>query len=207
MTFLEDRFPRPPKLGYVSIPRYDVEITTDSAGGEERNRNWSRPLHEYSFTCAALDIDIGEIIEFYHAVGGRAYGFRFRDWNDYLSCRLGQTPTATDQPAVALTATTFQLVKDYTRGALTQRREIRKPVAGTILVAAGGVPQPSGWTLSASTGVITFDEAPSGAVTWGGEFDVPVRFDSDLPIDLNFRSEDGRYVQSVQFTLKELRRP
>jgi hypothetical protein len=41
--------------------------------------------------------------------------------------------------------------------------------------------------------------APAGALTWGGQFDVPVRFDSEFPVEiLNLR------IQSATFTLREL---
>jgi uncharacterized protein (TIGR02217 family) len=61
-------------------------------------------------------------------------------------------------------------------------RTINKPVAGTVLVAVGGVAQSSGWSVDTTTGIVTFTTAPANgaAVTAGFEFDVPVRFDSDL---------------------------
>ena len=40
----------------------------------------------------------------------------------------------------------------------------------------------SGWTLDTTTGVVTFASAPGGGVIIraGFEFDVPVRFDTDM---------------------------
>jgi hypothetical protein len=36
---------------------------------------------------------------------------------------------------------------------------------------------PSGWTADATTGIVTFDDAPdAGNLSWTGEFDIPVRF-------------------------------
>ena len=60
-------------------------------------------------------------------------------------------------------------------------RPIVKPVAGTVRVARGGVEAVSGWSVNATTGVITFAAAPGAGVlvTAGFEFDVPVRFDTD----------------------------
>ena len=48
-------------------------------------------------------------------------------------------------------------------------------------MALGTVEQMSGWTLDATTGLVTFTTAPgSGVIIRAGfEFDVPVRFDSD----------------------------
>ena len=74
-----------------------------------------------------------------------------------------------------------RLSKRYTSGAQTWTRSIAKPVTGTVRIALGTVEQMSGWTLDATTGVVTFTTAPgSGVVIRAGfEFDVPVRFDSD----------------------------
>ena len=206
MDFIETQFPRPPQLGYTSSPRYVVEIEEDAGGRETRNRAWSRPLHDFAFEASAATVDLGAIIEFFHAVGGPAIGFRFKDWNDYTSRRVGQAITPYDQPLVQLTSTTYQLTKQYQVGAATQLREIRKPVAATIVLGRNGAPLLTGWTLNAATGVVTFDVAPTGTLTWGGQFDVPVRFDSEtLPIELDLLGDDGTYVQRTRFTLREIR--
>jgi len=52
-----------------------------------------------------------------------------------------------------------------------------------------------------ATGVVSFTADQSGAVlTWGGEFDVPVRFDSEFPVELL-----DQQIQSVTFALMGLR--
>ena len=78
-------------------------------------------------------------------------------------------------------ATAFQLVKRYASGAQSWTRAITKPVAGTVTIALNGTPQASGWSVSTTTGLITFATAPAAgiAITAGFEFDVPVRFDTD----------------------------
>ena len=79
----------------------------------------------------------------------------------------------------------FQLVKQYGGAFAPWRREIRKPVAGTVQIAVGGVTQIEGvdFSIDAATGVMTFEPgripAPAAEVTAGFEFDVPVRFDTD----------------------------
>ena len=72
-------------------------------------------------------------------------------------------------------------MKRYESGAQAWVRRIVKPVAGTVRVAHGGVEAVSGWTVDATTGVVTFAMAPAAGVlvTAGFEFDVPVRFDTD----------------------------
>jgi uncharacterized protein (TIGR02217 family) len=149
-----------------------------------------------------VEADVQEALEFYHAVGGRAYGFRFKDYADYKSCRVNETTTNLDQP-IALDGGVYQLVKDYTAGALTQRREIYKPVQGTILIADNGTAktETTHYTIDYTLGIVTLLFTPAGTLTWGGEFDVPVRFDSEFPVEIQ-----NTRIQSASFTLKELRR-
>lgn len=199
--FIETRFPRPPALGYTSNAPYRVDIVETAGAWERRNLSWAQARHTYTFAAEMLESEASPLIAFWHAVGGQALGFRFKDWNDFQSCALGSTPTYTDQPLVALTTTTFQLTKRYTVGSQSRDRSIRKPVAATIKIAKNGSELTSGWSLEATTGIVTFAEAPgAGTYTWGGEFDVPVRFDTDLEVGLTFDT-----VRSVRFTLREVR--
>jgi uncharacterized protein (TIGR02217 family) len=87
------------------------------------------------------------------------------------------------------TTKVFQLGKTYRSGVYSHRRDIRKPVAGTVLVGVDGVLQAAGtdYEVDHDTGEVTFSSAPAaGAVLSAGyEFDVPVRFDTDrLEINL-----------------------
>lgn len=200
------RFPGCPSFGFVSEPVYAVSVIQRASGIESRVRTWARPLARYSVTVGPrAEAEVQEVLEFYHAVGGRAYGFRFKDASDYLSCRVGQTVTSTDQPILLDTGISpdgYQLVKEYTVGAQTQQREIYKPVEGTIIVADNGAlkTETTDYSIDYSTGLVTLNFSPVGPLTWGGEFDVPVRFDSEFPVEiLNSR------IQSATFSLKELR--
>jgi uncharacterized protein (TIGR02217 family) len=205
--FLETpRFPACPSFGFTAEPMYSVTAVQFASGRERRNRNWQRALHRFTATVGPrAEDEIAEVLEFWHAVGGSAYGFRFRDGVDHLSCAIHETPGPTDQLMILDTDASpdaYQLVKDYAAGALSQRREIYKPVAGTIRVADNAVEKTEGadWTLDETTGLVTLNFSPAGTLTWGGEFDVPVRFDSELPIEL------AEYkIQSCQFVLRELR--
>lgn len=208
--FLETpRFPRPPSLSYRSRPQYSVTHVERAGGAERSNLNWAMPLHDYACEIEHAEEDISEVLEFWHAVGGTAHGFRFQDWNDYKSCRGHLTPAATDQPLqlVAGSPAAYQMVKNYTKGVLTRTRTIRKPVSGTILVADNGVTKTptTDYTVDYTTGLVTLLFTPVGALTWGGEFDVPVRFASDAEFEMTFRGDDGTRVQRVPFTLRERR--
>jgi uncharacterized protein (TIGR02217 family) len=60
-------------------------------------------------------------------------------------------------------------------------RTITKPVAGTVNVYLDGIEQVLGWSVDATTGLVTFNTSPALGVqvTADFEFDVPVRFDTD----------------------------
>jgi uncharacterized protein (TIGR02217 family) len=205
--FLESpRFPKCPSFGYTAEPRYSVTVVERSSGVERRNRNWSTPLHRFSCTVGPrAEDDISELLEFYHAVGGSAYGFRFRDGVDYKTSRIEEDVSSIDAPlilAAGISPTSYQLTKRYTYGTRTQDRPIYKPVQGTILIADGGTlkAETTDYDIDYTTGLVTLNFSPAGAMTWGGEFDVPVRFDSEFPVELF-----DKRIQSVAFVLQEIR--
>ena len=74
-----------------------------------------------------------------------------------------------------------------------------------MLIALGGVAQATSWAVDTTTGIVAFDVAPGVgvAVTAGFEFDVPVRFDSDL-LDVTLDMERLGSITSI--TLIEARR-
>ena len=73
------------------------------------------------------------------------------------------------------------------------------------MIALGTVEQMAGWTLDATTGIVTFTAAPSiGVIIRAGfEFDVPVRFDTDM-LDVTLDIERLGSITSIP--LLEIRR-
>jgi uncharacterized protein (TIGR02217 family) len=205
MAFLETPdFPACPSFGFVSQPDYNTQIVRLQSGREVRNRLWSRPLNRYTVTVGPrMEAEIYDLTEFWHAVGGQECGFRFKDWADYKSCAINATPAATDQPLVLITGLTYQLTKRYIRGARTQDRDIFKPIS-PVMIASGGTPLTvtTDYTVDYATGIVTLTGSQPGPLTWGGTFDVPVRFESEFPVEII-----DKEVQSVSFTLMELRNP
>jgi len=129
------------------------------------------------------------------------------DWGDHKSCLPSGTPSPTNQ-AIGTgdgATTAFQLAKRYASGGQTWVRTITKPVAGTVRVAFDGAEQLVGWTVDTTTGVVTFDTAPTAgvAITAGFEFDVPVRFDTDA-LDVTLDLERLGSITSIP--LLEIRR-
>ncbi|WP_050527215.1 DUF2460 domain-containing protein [Pseudorhodobacter aquimaris] len=208
MAFHEVRFPDNISRGARGGPERRTQVVELASGDEERNASWanSRRRYDVAYGIRRAD-DLAAVVAFFEARNGRLHGFRYKDWSDYKSALPSQAITATDQQIGTGTGSlqTFQLAKRYTSGAQTWIRAITKPVTGTVRVALGMVEQMSGWTLDASTGVITFTTAPANGVIVraGFEFDVPVRFDSDtLDVTLDFE----RLGSITAIPLLEIRR-
>lgn len=184
MAFHEVRFPDNISRGARGGPERRTQIVELASGAEERNASWanSRRRYDVAYGIRRAD-DLAAVVAFFEARNGRLHGFRFKDWADFKSCLPSQTPSPTNQPIGTGTgaATQFPLTKRYTSGAQSWTRAVTKPVAGTVTIALNGVTQASGWSVSTTTGLITFATAPALglAVTAGFEFDVPVRFDTD----------------------------
>jgi uncharacterized protein (TIGR02217 family) len=128
------------------------------------------------------------VVAFFEERRGRLVGFRFKDPLDHSSAPPGVDVQATDQLLGEGDGATkrFALRKTYGGAFDPYRRAIRKPVAGTVRVAVGGV-ETTAFALDLSAGEVILDAAPAAGapVSAGFEFDTPVRFDADrLEVDL-----------------------
>lgn len=188
MSFHEVRFPTAISLGASGGPERRTDVVVLGSGFEERNSRWADSRRSYNAGYGVKSLDeLHAVIAFFEERRGRLYGFRWRDHADWKSGAPGAVPAAADQAIGTGTgaATTFQLKKTYGSAHAPWARTIKKPVAGTVLVAVAGVAQAAGtaFTLNTATGVVTFlaghVPAAGHAVTAGFEFDVPVRFDTD----------------------------
>jgi len=196
IPFHEVRFPTAIAFGASGGPERRTDIVALGSGFEERNSRWadSRRRYNAGYGVRSLD-DLHAVVAFFEERRGRLYGFRWLDRIDWKSCAPEATPAATDQAlGTGDGATdTFQLVKIYGSAFAPYVREVKKPVAGTVLVAVDGTPANEGteWTCDPTTGIVTFlPGAIPGAgvtVTAGYEFDVPVRFDAET-LDINLTS-------------------
>lgn len=209
MAFHEVQFPDNISRGARGGPQRRTQIVELASGREERNAAWadSRRRYDVSYGIRRTD-DLHAVVEFFEARLGRLYGFRFKDWADYKSGLPSRAPDARDQ----LLATGdgarrhFRLRKRYGTEALGWWRAIRKPVVESARVALDEVEQFSGWSIDVTTGILSFNAppAPGVGVHAGFEFDVPVRFDSDL-MDVTLDIERLGSITSIP--LIELREP
>ena len=186
MNFHDVRFPANLSFGSVGGPERRTEVVTLANGFEERNTPWehSRRRYDAGLAMRSLD-DIETLVSFFEARRGQLFGFRWKDWSDFRSAIPSRDLDPEDQIIAQGDGETkiFQLCKTYTSGGHSYCRPITKPVAGTVQVAVDFEVQRvnEDFTVDASTGLITFVNAPDIGVNIqaGFEFDVPVRFDTD----------------------------
>lgn len=195
MSFHEVRFPTSISRGAEGGPERRTDVVMLGSGFEERNSRWadSRRSYNAGYGIATLD-DLHAVIAFFEERRGRLHGFRWKDHLDFSSAVPSASTTPLDQMIGSGDGATasFQLAKRYGSAFAPWQREIRKPVAGTVSVAVGGVVRHAGthYAVDDATGVVTFlpGHIPASGldVTAGFEFDVPVRFDTDkLEISLS----------------------
>lgn len=172
---------------------------TLAGGGEKRNGRWAHSRRRYNAGYGVKSrADMQAVLAFFEERRGRLHGFLWRDGLDHSSG--GLTPLPTDQVLGTGDGvrTQFQLVKAYGAVFDPYRRDITKPVAGSVRIAVDGVELPGGWTVEVATGLVGFDVAPAdGAVVSAGFlFDVPVRFDTDR-LDIELNGFDGAEAPSI----------
>jgi uncharacterized protein (TIGR02217 family) len=186
MGFHEVRFPANLSFGSVGGPERHTEIVTLANGFEERNTPWahSRRRYDAGLGLRSLD-DVEMLIAFFEARRGQLFGFRWKDWADFKSCKASGAVTPFDQMIGTGDGVTrdFQLAKTYVSGGASYCRLIAKPVAGTIAIAVARDPKIESieFNVDVDRGIVTFTDPPDVGVTItaGYEFDVPVRFDTD----------------------------
>jgi uncharacterized protein (TIGR02217 family) len=195
MSFHDVRFPTAISRNAQGGPERRTDVIVLGSGYEERNSRWadSRRSYNAGYGVKSLD-DLHQIIAFFEERRGRLHAFRWRDPMDWKSCAPNASPSVLDQVignGDGATAS-FQLCKSYGSAFAPWKRDIKKPVAGTVKIAVAGSASLAGsdFIVDSSVGIVTFlaghVPAAGQSVTAGFEFDVPVRFDTDkLEINLS----------------------
>src|SRR5690606_26804735 len=119
-------------------PERRTDVVVLGSGFEERNSRWadSRRSYNAGYGVRSLD-DLYAVIAFFEERRGRLHGFRWRDHSDWKSCPPSNAPGATDQVIGTGDGVqaSFQLSKTYGGSAAPWVRQIKKPVAGSVLIA------------------------------------------------------------------------
>jgi uncharacterized protein (TIGR02217 family) len=105
--FHEVLFPVDISFGSTGGPKWKTSVFQADSGFEARVSDWKSTRAEYDVSQGIkVQGQMDVLTAFFYARRGRAYGFRFKDWNDYTadSLTLGLGDYAT---------TSFQLVKTY----------------------------------------------------------------------------------------------
>lgn len=183
--FHEVLFPTGISYGSGGGPKFKTTVFEADSGYEQRNIDWTMTRAEYDVSQGIKTQDqMDELTNFFYARWGRAYGFRFKDWNDYQI----------KQQLIGIgdgTTTSFQVIKTYISAQTesgethTYTRDITKLNWSTVAGVTVGVSlkvEGTDYTVDYTTGIITFVSAPpaDAQVKIGAaEFHVPVRFDTD----------------------------
>ncbi|MQQ09111.1 TIGR02217 family protein [Epibacterium sp. SM1979] len=222
MAHYSIEFPRDIAQGCQAILERRDEVVMLASGHEESNQRWTHARRSWAAGLAIRShADLAKVVELFEEVRGRANSFHFRDWLDWRSALAPGPITPTDQPLGSpITGSTeyepafgdgvttaFQITKRY---GLTNPylRPIALPHSTSLRVAVDGTEIVSGWTLSPTGGVLTFDTPPAAGLplTAGFTFDVPVRFsDSSLSLEWAYFNENGGSGMAPDITLIEKR--
>ncbi|MEM9045755.1 MAG: DUF2460 domain-containing protein [Pseudomonadota bacterium] len=201
MSFHDVRFPGAISFGSSGGVERRTEVVTLANGFEERNSPWSQSRRRYDAGLGIRGLDdLDQVLTFFEARRGRLFGFRWKDWLDHRSGAPSAAVAPGDQSIGVGDGTTsaFRLTKTYSSGGFTSVREISQPIDTSVRVAVGGVEQTPGVGFLVNGGIIELSAAPGFGVqvTAGFEFDVPVRFDTDV-IEVNLAAFEAGEIPSI----------
>ena len=195
---IEERLSLDVEAGARAFPMFSTEIIDLDGGGEVRNSRWLYPKHRFEFNLSPDLRDGQAYLEFrslWYACAGAHETFRFTHWADFSGDHelLGVGTGAQTQ---------FQLVKNYTSGAITRQRKITRPIEGTVIIYVNGVAVAG--TVDTATGIVTLNvAAPNGQqVRASFEYDIEVRFMDD---EIELVGLTDQLEQPVSITLIEVR--
>ncbi|HEQ98804.1 MAG TPA: TIGR02217 family protein [candidate division Zixibacteria bacterium] len=195
--FHEVQFPTDISYESSGGPEFSTEVIELGSGHERRNQNWTYARQRWNVGYGVREKgQLDSLRAFFYARKGRAYGFRFKDHDDYQA--TGEELGTGDG-----SETEFQLIKTYSSGGESYERKITKPVSGTVTIYIDSVEQASGWSVDTTTGIVTFSSPPTSGevITADFDFDIPVRFESDyLPVNLS--SYQARAADVILLELK-----
>lgn len=208
---LDRDFPSNVAAGAQAIRTRRSHVTELASGHEERVQRWQYSKRSYSAGLGVRSADdLAAVMDLWEEAAGPVHSFRFKDWGDCRSGPPSAPITPTDQPLGTGDGSTagFQVVKRY-GSALPVLKTIQLPQAGTFRVAVNGSEVLTGWALSVTGGMVTFDTppAPGAVLTCGFIYDVPVRFRDDVAVmgwDY-FRPDGSGLASAPDFTLVEVR--
>jgi uncharacterized protein (TIGR02217 family) len=193
-NFHSVRFPEDVSYGSSGGPGFKTTVIELASGHEQRNIDWSlaRATYDVSYGVKSRE-QMEDVLEFFMARRGKAYGFRFKDWMDFAIAR---------QSLGAATTTSTQIYKRYEPlTAYAYDRPILKIVPGSVQWWANGVLKNSA-LVNTDTGLINTTGLIGQTIEIECEFDVPVRFDTD---EIKIAHDDWELMSWPSIPLVELK--
>lgn len=194
-NFHNVRFPEDISYGSSGGPGFNTSVIDLASGHEQRNINWSLARATYDASHGVKTREqMEEILDFFYARRGKAYGFRYKDWMDYILVR--------QSIGVAGGTNMLQVFKRYEP--LTSYyydRPILKIVPGSVQIWANGVVK-SPVLVNTSTGIVNTTGLAGQTIEVACEFDVPVRFDTD---EIKITHDDWELMSWPSIPLIELK--
>lgn len=202
MAFHDVRFPT--DIAYTSAggPNFETQVVGLSSGHERRASKWDYPLERWDVAYGVTTQPLMKtLLYFFYQRRGRMHSFRFKNHDDYT---LAGSQIGSGNGS----QTDFPVYKVYpeTGGTYAFSRRIWKPLSSGFRVFKAGIEQFSGWSLDTTNGIVEFSSPPTGGqvITVHGEFDLPVRFDTDyLPLQLVTYEAGEAAVPIVEIRMEE----
>lgn len=203
-------FPVTISWGSKGGPGFDTAISAVDSKYEERTSRRAEALHAYDVAYGIKSAaDLAAVKTFYYARRGALQGFKYKDWLDFTTASNHVSAHSNADVLIGTgdgSTTVFQMIKKYTDSGSTYTRTITKPISSGALVAVAAVNQVGNWSISESSGLITFTSAPAVglAITAGCAFYVPLRFSKqmDARIEQTMDSFDNGSFEPI--TIEEI---
>ena len=180
LGFHNVQFPTDVSYGSSGGPVFKTQIFEAYRGLEKRNIEWAQPMMEFNVAYGIkTDTQMLNVLEFYNARQGPAYGFRYKNWGNY---NIVNAPFAVGDGV----STRLPIWKFYGFQGARQYKRLRKIVQGTVTgVGIGGVGtlvEGTDYSINYDEGEIALSSAPGYGIPVfcsNLEFDEPVRFEED----------------------------
>jgi uncharacterized protein (TIGR02217 family) len=148
-------------------PSWRTVVVATAGGQEQRVQQWADPRAEWTISLDQRDTaGFTALLAFWYARSGRARGFRFKDWSDYVATNEPLYPAAQSPLNPVKGSATAQLVRGYGDAGNTYIRNIYKPLSASPAVTlrknGSNLPYSS---IDTTTGIVTLNAVSTQAIT------------------------------------------
>lgn len=157
-------FPSDISRGAQFGPTFSTIVIETVAGTEVRVAEWLVARHRGSIQLdQRTPAQMAAVKAFFLARTGRARGFRFQDWSDYVTTNEPLIP----QPPVnaAVGSPTIQLIKTYADSVVPYVRNIAKPKSSPAVTMLKNGSSFAGFSLDTTTGLATLTALNTKSIT------------------------------------------